>query len=338
MSWSHPYLLYLLPLAVLPWLSRNTEKQIVWQALLPQDNFSLIIGLSLRLTAALVIASLIMAVAGPHIPEHTVQRSGQGAEVIILLDRSRSMDQPFARRHTFRLSTQMNFKESKRSVARYYLTEFVSSRPDDRFGYIFFSEQATGILPLTYSKETTLATIEAGGLGRGLTKTDISVALKKAGEMFEGEVYRGSRIVLLISDGGQILSSEQEQRISQLLRDNNLTLYWIYLRSVNGMTLEEMPGESVLWQGAPERQLHLFFKSLNVPYQAFEAGSLEEFAQAMENINQQHYQTLLLEQKMPRESLADYFLWVALLGLLLLTASQIYTWYGVSRAYRTPRH
>ena len=338
MSWSNPYLLYLLPLAVLPWLSRNTEKQIVWQALLPKDSASVVIGFTLHLLASVTLAALIMALAGPHIPEHTVQRSGQGAEVIILLDRSRSMDQPFARQHRFRLSTKMDFKESKRSVARYYLSEFVNSRPDDRFGYVLFSEQATAILPLTYSKETTLATIEAGGLGRGLTKTDISVALKKAGEMFDGETYRGARIVLLISDGGQILSPEQEQRINQLLGDNNLSLYWIYLRSVSGMTLDEMPGESALWQGAPERQLHNFFKQLDVPYRAFEAGSLEEFSEAMATIDQQHYQTLMLEQRMPRQSLADYFLWPALLSLLLLTVSQIYTWLGVSGAYRSARH
>lgn len=338
MSWSNPYLLYLLPLAILPWLCRNNEKQIVWQALLPQDSISSLIGLSLRLLASMVLASLIMALAEPHIPEHTVQRSGQGAEVIILLDRSRSMDQPFARQHRFRLSTKMNFKESKRSVARYYLTEFVNSRPDDRFGYVLFSEQATAILPLTYSKETTLATIEAGGLGRGLTKTDIAVALKQAGKMFDDETYRGARIVLLISDGGQLLSTDQEQQISQLLRENNLSLYWIYLRSVSGMTLDEKPGESVLWQGAPERQLHNFFKTLTIPYRAFEAGSLEEFSEAMATIDQQHYQTLILEQRMPRQSLADYFLWIALLSLLPLTASQLYTWSGVSRAYRSQKH
>src|SRR5690554_6725806 len=337
MSWSQPYLLYLLPLAILPWLSRNTEKQIVWQALLPDDVMSLVISWCLRLSASLCIAALIMAIAGPYIPEYLVERSGQGAEVVILLDRSRSMDQPFARRYGYRLSTKMDFKQSKRSVARYYLTEFVNNRPDDRFVYVFFSEQATGILPLTYSKETTLATIEAGGLGRGLTKTDIAAALKKSAEMFEGEIYRGARIVLLISDGGQLLSTEQEQQISRLLDENNLSLYWIYLRSVNGMTLEEQPGESVLWQGAPERHLHHFFKTLKVPYQAFEAGSLEQFSAAINTIDQQHYQTLLLQERIPRQSLADYFLWVALGSLLLLTASQLYTLSGVKRAYRSAR-
>lgn len=338
MSWSHPYLLYFLPLAVLPWLSRNTEKQIVWQALLPHDSVSVIIGFTLRLLASVTLAALIMAIASPYIPEYTVQRSGHGAEVILLLDRSRSMDQPFARRYTYRLSTKMNLKKSKRSVARYYLTEFVNSRPDDRFGYVLFSEQAAAILPLTYSKETTLATIEAGGLGRGLTKTDIAVALKKAAEMFDGELYRGARIVLLISDGGQILSAEQEQQISQLLRDNKLTLYWVYLRSVTGMTLEEMPDESILWQGAPERNLHHFFKTVEVPYRAFEAGSLEEFSAAIKAIDRQHYQPLLLEQRMPRQSLKDYFLWLALVSLLLLTVSQLYTWSGVSRAYHSRRY
>lgn len=333
MSWSQPHLLYLLPLALLPWLSRNTEKQIVWQALLPDDAVSLAISWLLRLSASVCIAALIMAIANPHIPEHLVERSGQGAEVVILLDRSRSMDQPFARRYGYRLPTQMNFKQSKRNVARYYLTEFVSHRPDDRFAYVFFSEQATGVLPLTYSKETTLAVIEAGGLGRGLTKTNIAAALSKAAAMFEDEIYRGARIALLISDGGQLLSAEQKQQISQLLDENNVSLYWIYLRSVNGMTLEQQPGESVLWQGAPERHLHQFFKTLPVPYQAFEAGSLEQFAAAINVIDQQHYQTLLLTERVPREPLAKYFLWVALVCLLLLTASQLYTLSGVRRAY-----
>ena len=85
MSWSHPYLLYLLPLALLPWLSRNTEKQIVWESLLPQDVVSTVIGYTLRVVASIVIAALIMAVAEPHIPEHTVQRSGQGAEVLAVI-------------------------------------------------------------------------------------------------------------------------------------------------------------------------------------------------------------------------------------------------------------
>ena len=337
MNWGNPYMLFLLPLAVLPWLSRNTEKQIVWQALLPRDPISAFISLLIRLLATMTLAALIIAVAEPYIPEYTVQRSAQGAEVIILLDRSRSMDQPFARRHRFRLSTKMNFKESKRSVARYYLTEFVSSRPDDRFGYVFFSEQATGILPLTSSREAMLATIEAGGLGRGLTKTDIAVALKKAGEMFEDQPYRGARIVLLISDGGQILNTDQERQIGSILEQNNLILYWIYLRSVNGMTLEAMPGESVLWEGAPERHLHEFFKQLNVPYRAFEAGSLEAFSAAMQAIDQQHYQPIVLDETMPKESLADYFLWTAMICLLLVTLSQIYTLLGVLRAYQQPQ-
>lgn len=335
MSWSQPYLLYLLPLSLLPWLSRNTEKQIVWQALLPDDALSLALSYLLRLSASLCIAALIMAVANPYIPERLVERSGQGAEVVILLDRSRSMDQPFSFRFSYQLpGEKMDLKQSKRSVARHYLTEFVSQRPDDRFAYVFFSEQATGVLPLTYSKETTLAAIEAGGLGRGLTKTNIAAALSEATAMFEDEVYRGARIALLISDGGQLLSAEQQQQIYQLLDEYNVSLYWIYLRSVNGMTLEEQPGESVLWQGAPERYLHEFFKTLPVPYQAFEAGSLEQFAAAIKAIDQQHYQTLLLKEQVPRESLADYFLWIALVCLLLLTASQLYTLSGVRRAYR----
>ena len=41
-------------------------------------------------------AALLFALAGPHRPEYHVERVGQSAEIVLLLDRSRSMDQGFA--------------------------------------------------------------------------------------------------------------------------------------------------------------------------------------------------------------------------------------------------
>uniref|UniRef100_I1XIX0 Uncharacterized protein n=1 Tax=Methylophaga nitratireducenticrescens TaxID=754476 RepID=I1XIX0_METNJ len=41
---------------------------------------------------------------------------------------------------------------------------------------------------------------------------------------------------------------------------------------------------------------------------------------------------------MSQKLLADNYLWTAMVGLLLLTASQIYTWFGVTCAYRSTRH
>lgn len=334
LSWTSPGFFYLLPLALLPWLIHNQSKTIAWSKLLPVDPLSWWINLLLKLLASMIITSLILALAGPHIPEQTVERYGEGAEFVVLLDRSRSMDEIFARPPLNTLRTERRRFKSKRVVSTDYLLEFVEGRPDDRFGYVYFSTRSVEILPLTYNKDAILATIRAGGLGKGISKTNIVEALQLAARMYEKETYRGSRNVLLISDGGQILSSEEKRRLKKIYEQMNLNLYWIYLRSVRGMTLDESEQDSVLWEDLPERKLHAFFKTLQVPYQAYEAGSLAEYAAAIADIDQQQYQRLLVSERLPKQSRADIFLWLALIGLLGLVTSFWLSYAGVRQAYR----
>lgn len=334
LSWTSPGFFYLLPLALLPWLIHNQSKTIAWSKLLPVDPLSWWINLLLKLLASMIITSLILALAGPHIPEQTVERYGEGAEFVVLLDRSRSMDEIFARPPLNTLRTERRRFKSKRVVSTDYLLEFVEGRPDDRFGYVYFSTRSVEILPLTYNKDAILATIRAGGLGKGISKTNIVEALQLAAKMYEKETYRGSRNVLLISDGGQILSSEEKRRLKKIYEQMNLNLYWIYLRSVRGMTLDESEQDSVLWEDLPERKLHAFFKTLQVPYQAYEAGSLAEYAAAIADIDQQQYQRLLVSERLPKQSRADIFLWLALIGLLGLVTSFWLSYAGVRQAYR----
>lgn len=335
LSWHWPWLLLFLPLAVLPWLSHNTDKIVAWQAMLPHDRLSSWITVSLKLFSTMAIGALIMALANPYIPEQTVERSRQGAEFVILLDRSRSMDDIFARPPRNTLPVKPYSKRSKRKVARDYLVEFVKRRPDDRFGYLLFSSQATEILPLTYNKAAVLGTIEAGGLGKGLSKTDIFKALKQAASMFEHEPYRGSRNILLISDGGEIIDTQEKNVLKHLFSKMQINLYWIYLRSMRGMTLDESQDDNLLWLDMPERKLHAFFKTLATPYQAFEAGSLKEFAEAIDEIDRQQYQPIIVEERLPKQSLADFSLLLALLFCLPLTLARLYTFWGVHRAFQT---
>lgn len=332
LEWSNPYLLLLLPLILLPWFNQNQDKTVAWVDLVPHDPLSAWIGGTLKLLASLTIAMLIVALAGPFEPEKKVERVGEGAEIVLLLDRSRSMDDAFAVKTQPALYS-VNRDDSKRKVSRLYLTEFVKKRPDDRFGFVFFSAKSVNLLPLTYSKEAILGTIDAASLGKGLSDTNMAEALIRAAEMFEGQTYRGSRIVLLVSDGGQHLEDEEQQRITELYKQMNLTIYWIYLRSMQGMTLEESEDDNLLWVDTPERKLHNFFKSINQPYRAFEAGSLEDFDAALDEIDRQHYQTLIVEETLPRESKRHVFILIALLSMLVLVASQLYTLWGVTKAH-----
>ncbi len=331
LSWAHPFFFYCLPLALLPWIFQNTTKKIAWQGFIPKDSLSGVLFVLSKLAASVAMICLILTLADPYIPEQTVERTRQGAEFVVLLDRSRSMDDQFARPPRNTLQRYMGVKHSKREVSRDYLAEFVKRRPDDRFGYVFFSTKATEILKLTYNKDAVLATINAGGLGRGLTQTDIFKALSLAVNMYKDEPYRGSRNILLISDGGQILSAEQTHYLQKVFKKMRLNLYWIYLRSMRGMTLDPSDDDSLLWIDMPERKLHHSFKNLGVPYQAFEAGSLEEFAQAIDEIHKQQSQPLIVEERVPKQAHHDLFLWIAFLALLPLMLSRCLTAWGVNR-------
>jgi len=332
LEWFYPWILVLLPLALLPWFNHNLDKTVAWVSLVPADPLSNMISLTLKLLSSLVIATLLLALAGPNLPEQKVERLGEGAEIVLLLDRSRSMDSPFAVK-TQAAAVSVGGDNSKRSVARDYLTEFVKNRPDDRFGFVFFSTKAINLLPLTYDKESILATINANGLGKGLSETNMAEALLSSARMFEGQTYRGSRIVLLVSDGGQKLSDEAKEQISRLYKEMNLSIYWIYLKSNQEMSLQEGENDNLLWADIPERKLHKFFQSIGVPYRAFEAGSLEAFAEAMAEIDRQHYQTLIVEETLPHEPKSDVLLWIAMLAMLLLAASHLYTFWGVKKAH-----
>lgn len=332
LQWSQPYLLLLLPLIVLPWINHNQEKTIAWAEFVPVDPLSKIIGLTLKTLASIVLAALILALTGPYEPENKIERVGEGAEIVLLLDRSRSMDDAFAVKHQAAL-VSVGKKDSKRRVAKGYLTEFVKKRPDDRFGFVLFSSNAIKLLPLTYSKESVLATINASAIGKGLKDTNLSDALIKAAEMFEGQTYRGSRIVLLVSDGGQILSEDAQQHIKALYNKMNLSINWIYMSSMQGMTLEEEDNDNYLWQDLPERKLHNFFKSIGTPYQAFEAKSLDAFAKAIDEIDRQQYQTLIVEETLPREPKHKPFYWLAMIAMLLLVMAHLYSAWGVRKAH-----
>ncbi len=332
LHWLHPNLLWLLPLSVVPWLTHNQDKTVAWVDFVPVDPVSKFIGITLKLLASIAILNLILALSGPYLPEKKVERVAEGAEIVLLFDRSRSMDDAFAVKGQPSMRTVAK-GDSKRRIAKDFLIEFVKKRPDDRFGFVLFSSKAFDLLPLTYSKEAILATINASALGKGLSETNMAKALLKAANMFQGQRYRGSRIVMLVSDGGQELDDEQRKKIKALYQELNITIYWIYMRSMQGMTLDESDDDNLLWLDTPERKLHTFFKSIDTPYRAFEVESVKTFSEALDEIDRQQYQTLIVEETLPREPKERPLYWIALMAILLLVLAQCYTVWGVRKAH-----
>jgi len=329
LQWESPVVLFLLPVMLLPWIANSVEKTIVWSQFLPNDPLSDVIGIVLKSLASLAFFCLILSLAKPYYPEQTIQRVVSGAEIIILLDRSRSMDESFTYRNkAVAGSRTVGQEDSKRRIANKYLLEFINKRPDDRFGVVLFSNKALELLSFTYNHDSVRAVINASSLGKGLSETNIAKALIKAAEMYSNKDYYGSRAVLLLSDGGQELPIEAQSLIRDLFQRERITLYWLYMGGIKGLTNNSESGLST----TPDRKLHDFFETLNTPYIGFEVESLKTFSDSLDKIDKQQKDTLLVNEITPRKSMIMPVLSIAIVTLFILLLSKIYSVWGVRQA------
>jgi mxaC protein len=338
MSFDQPMWLWLLPLALLPLFAQvRGALSNAWVALTPPDRASQALQWLLRGAAVLALAAVIVGIAGPYRPEFQVERVGRGAEIVLVLDRSRSMDQSFggggnpAIRGTgpealeyYSTLRATEARETKGVVARRVLSEFAAKRPDDRFGMIVFSTLPLRVLEFTQKSEVIQAAISAGNIGRGLSETNIALAVETALGYFEDRPYTGSRIVMLVSDGGDRIDPDERDRIAKLARKTRAAIYWIYIRSARSPGLlpdqAEPPANA---DTVPEYFLHRYFLSLGTPYRAYEAGTPEALQQAVDDVNRLENLPITYQDTIPRRDLSGWGYAVGLAGVLLLLGANL---------------
>lgn len=310
----HPLVLWGLLLMLLPLL--NSGMQTVdqsWVVLLPQDKVSQLIAFILRVLAMLVIAGLVLGIAGLHRTEQTRERIGKGANIVLLLDRSNSMDNSFAGR------TPEGNEESKANAARRLLTEFVQHRPADRVGIAAYSTSPLFVMPLTENKIAVEAAIAATKTP-ALAYTHVAKGLSMALAFFQQQAQTGARIVVLVSDGAAAINKDDEHKLLAWFQQYQVRLYWLFLRTANSPGIYDQPQDARddNAQAMPERYLHQFFSSLHTPYQAYEAESPIALKNAIQDINQLENQPLHYTERLPRADLTGLCFGIATLLLLLL--------------------
>lgn len=316
----------LLPLAALPFL-RPWAAAIPysWLGLIPRDPLSIRIEHGLRVIGALSIAALVLAASGLHRPEYGIERIGRGAHMVLLVDRSTSMDRPFAIKGLVDPAAQSKHR-SKGEVARELLSVFVAERHNDLFGMVVFSTFPIPVLRLTSHHDVVHASIAAGNVGRGLAETDIGSGLEQALEYFEGKPYTGARIVVLVSDGAGEIGQTERLRIAHLMRRLRVSLYWIYIRSAYGPVIidaADSSGTGDAVEMTPERALHEFFSRMGASYRAYTAESPEGLEQAIADVNRLQNLPVRYRETVGRRDLTAACLAVALGGLLLLLAAKL---------------
>ncbi|MBS0448913.1 MAG: VWA domain-containing protein [Proteobacteria bacterium] len=338
MSFAAPAWLWLLPLALLPLVAgRRDALANTWPALLPHDPASDAIAWGLRIAGVLALAATSVGLAGPYRPEYRVERVGRGAEIVLVLDRSRSMDQSFGGAGRLPPGLRANSPEaleyystlrasearrSKGQVARSLLGEFAAKRPEDRFGMVVFSTLPLRVLDFTQKPDVIQAAIAAGNVGRGLSETNIGLALDAALGYFENRPFTGSRIIMLVSDGGDHIDPDMRERLTTLARRYRVGFYWIYIRSAGSPGLmadaNEPPADA---DAVPEYFLHRYLQSIGVPYHAYEADNPEALGRAVADVNRLENLPITYQDTMPRRDLSDAAYAVALAAVLLLLAA-----------------
>ncbi len=323
MLFASPGYFFLLPLALLPFLfTGGAVLSYSWLAHIPRDILSTALDWLRRLGAAAAMALIIMGLAQPYRGEYSIERVGKGAEIAVLLDKSRSMDEPF------NPEKGRNWSDStlrtKSSVAREMLAQFVAGRKQDLFGLMLFSSAPMRVMEFTQKQEVIQAAIQAVDVGKGLGDTDMGSALVAATGFFDNRPYAGSRIVLLVSDGGARLDPDTRDLLTRLVKQHRIGLYWIYLRSYNSPDLQsaaQAAGDNDL--AVPEHALHKFFSGLGTPYRAYEAENPQALKNAIDDVGRLENLPLVYRDVQPRKNLADYFFSLALFLSLLLAAAKM---------------
>lgn len=321
LAFSTPGWLWLLPLALLPWLAPlPADTRLPSLDLLPADRLSDAVFWLIRSLMALLIVAVLLGLAGLHQPQFAVTKIGQGAHVVLLLDRSRSMDQAFVYGGKIYSASSLINADSKITVARRVLNDFIDRRPEDLFSVLAFSTLPIPIVSLTSHHDIVKAAINSSEIGRGLSQTNIGGGLERAIRQFDNEPYTGSRIILLVSDGAAQMDIAVKKRIRDLLEVNRVTVYWMYMRSATGaIILGDNPEPS------PELYLHRFFEGSPTPYRAYMAENPDDLEKAVADIDRLQNTPLEYEEILPQRDFSPWcYRAAAILAAILFVSAMMH--------------
>lgn len=314
----HPWMLLLAPLGVLP-MVRSAFRSVGYASLAgaPRDRVSVAIDVLVKGAAVAAVLAIVLALGGVHRKGDLIERTGTGARIVLLIDRSSSMNEGFAARGP------AEREEAKSAVAKRLIVDFIDRRPSDRIGVAMFSTQPMQVLPLTDHHDVVKAAVAA--IDRpGLTMTNVGLGLALAISMLgesnaQNETGRGGAVVL-VSDGASVVSPQIQETLRQMAARSSFNLYWLFLRSEGSLGIFAVPRsdppDSPFTN--PERHLHLFLATLGVPYRAFEADSARAVEEAVNEIDHQERRPIRYTERAARRDLRARAYGIALAGVLLL--------------------
>ena len=313
MNFLNAWVLFFLPLIAVPFIFfQSSNNNYSWNEMIPSDPLSTIIGVLLKFLSSVIIALLVVILAEPFSDQKVVERVGEGAQIGLVLDRSASMDEPFA-------GDSEKAGETKSAAASRLIIDFFESRTNDMVGVITFSNSAMFVLPLTENKEAIKAAVSATA-GNALFQTNIGAGLTSSAALFNEVADSGSRAIILLSDGAGRIDANTQQKIRDWFDRFDIGLYWIVLKQQKGISIFDknfVPRDEE--QPPPQIELYEYFSTFRSPFKAYEAEDPKSLETAIKDISLKEKKPISYSERIPGKSYSLPLLLVALfLSLLLL--------------------
>jgi mxaC protein len=311
-GFTHMWAFALVPLvlAALLWTAQRSSR-IPSILSVPSDPLSAGVQALLKGAGVVAFTGSILGAAGPFLAGDNVERVANGAAIVMLIDRSGSMNETFAGR------SPGGGEGSKATASKRILKKFVDARRHDLVGVVAFSTAPMLVTPLSDHPEATKAAIDA--MDRpGLDYTNIARGLSMALAMFRASEPDRARAILLISDGAGVIDPRIQEDLRAEFKKAGVALYWLFLRTAGSQGISgASSSDAESPQAQPERHLDLFFKSLGAPYRAFEAEGPQETEEALRQIDRLERRPMRYLEMLPRRELGSFFFAMALCAVAL---------------------
>lgn len=323
MTLLHPWVLVLLPLALIPFWFKSHQGQIYsWLPIMPVDRLSDIANYFVKTLIAITIISIILALASPQGASKKVLKVGKGAQTVFVIDRSVSMDHPFAGQ-----SSSGRAAEIKSAAARRLITQFIDSRPDDMMGVVGFTNSSLYGMKITTNIDAIHAAINAA-TGAAINQTNIGSGVTQAVTLFDDIQSSGSRAIILLSDGAGKLSPRVKYKIRQQLSTKKLNFYWIVLREPDDISI--FTKNTYAEDAVPDAiALDRFFKSIKIKYKAFEADNPATLQSALQYIDSKEKNIIQYSVNIPGHDYSRDLIILALvlsIFILIFRNLKVYSW------------
>lgn len=174
----------------------------------------------------------VIALASPVLTKSYTNSKKEGRDIVLILDSSQSMQQPFDTSY-----------RSRFEVLKSVIVDFIKKRKNDRIGMITFADIAFIASPLTFEKKFLKEITKMQKMGAAGQRTAINDAIVQSYALLEKSKAK-SKIAILLTDGIDNMSKVVFKDVENLIEERDIKLYAIGVgragRDYNGAYLQAL--------------------------------------------------------------------------------------------------